>query len=246
MRIIKIGWLKYSDDRVFNGKIKNATITKRSSGKYWISLLIEEDIQQLPKSNNKIGIDLGITSYIVTSNGDKIINPKILYKYQDKLIQEQQKLSKKQKGSNNYEKQRIKIARIYEKIVNIRSDFQHKLSTNLINENQIIILESLNIKNMLKNHKLAKSILDCSWYSFIEMLQYKANWYGRDIIQIDQYFPSTKMCSNCSAINNDLTLSDREWHCNNCNAYHDRDINAAINILTVGITGSACIKAGNL
>jgi putative transposase len=243
VRIMKIGWLKFKDDRVFTGTIKSATISRNTTGKFYISILVEEPQVLISPVQKQVGIDLGITTYATLSDGNKIENPRILKQYEEKLAIEQQRLSKKKKGSNNYLKQRIKVSKIHEKITNVRKDFQQKLSTTLINENQVIVVEDLSVKNMVKNHCLAKAVSDCSWASFVRMLEYKADWYGRTVIKIDRFFPSTKLCSCCHHKNDNLTLADREWVCEVCKTKHDRDINAAVNILTVGTTGSACAVA---
>jgi putative transposase len=240
VRIGKVGWLKFKDNRVFTGTIKSATISRNTTGKFYISILTEEQQITLPTSTKQVGIDLGITTYATLSDGNKIDNPRILKQYEEKLAIEQQRLSKKKKGSNNYHKQQTKVAKVHEKITNVRKDFQQKLSTTIINENQVIVVEDLSVKNMVKNHCLAKAVSDCSWASFVKMLEYKAEWYGRTLIKIDRFFPSTKLCSCCHHKNDNLTLSDRIWSCEVCHTKHDRDINAAVNILTVGTTGSAC------
>lgn len=236
----KIGYVNFRVDRTFEGKIKTCTIKQVPSGKYFISVLFEDNTNDKPlkqiTEDTTIGIDLGIKDFCVISNGEKISNPKFLNKYLDKLKIEQQKLSKKQKDSKNREKQRLKVAKIHEKIVNIRKDFLHKLSTRLTNDNQIstICLETLNIKDMLKNKQLSRSISDVSWYSFIQMLEYKAKRNGINILKIGQFEPSTKLCT-CGYINHNLTLSDREWVCPICNAHHDRDILASNNIKNIAL-----------
>lgn len=191
----------------------------------------------MPKksNNNIIGIDLGIKDFLIDSEGNKINNPKTLQKYEQKLIKLQRKLSRQKLGSNNWRKTKLKLAKLHERIANIRLDFLHKLSTEIINENQVIISENLQVKNMIKNHKLAKSISDCSWSEFCRQLEYKAQWYGRIYHKIDTFFPSSKTCSECNYIKEDLKLSDREWICPECGVIHDRDINAARNIKIQGM-----------
>lgn len=219
-----------------DGKIKSATIRKHSSGKYYVSILVDKlDFEKLQPTASVVGIDLGIKDFCITSNSLKIENPHFLKESEKKLTHEQRKLSRKSRGSHNYEKQRIKLAKIHEKIVNQRTDFLQKLSTQLIRNYDIICLESLKVKNMVKNHKLAKSISDCSWSSFVNMLQYKADWYGRLISKIDTFYPSSKLCSECGFKLDNLTLDVREWTCSNCGTTHDRDINAANNILKEGL-----------
>ena len=183
-----------------------------------------------------VGIDLGIKDLLITSDGDKFENPKTLYKYEKKLAKEQRKLAKKKISSNNRNKQRIKVAKIYEKITNIREDYLHKISHKLIQDNQLIVSENLKISNMVKNHNLAKSILDCSWYELTRQLEYKAEWNGRKYVKIDTYFPSSQTCNVCGYKNSDTKdLSVREWDCPKCHTHHDRDVNAAINILNEGL-----------
>ncbi|EOA2583569.1 IS200/IS605 family element RNA-guided endonuclease TnpB [Enterococcus hirae] len=223
------------------GLIKSATISRHSSGKYYISLLCKEEIAELPKTNSAIGIDLGITDFAILSDSQKIDNNKFTSKMAKKLKREQRKLSRrallaKQKGINlfeasNYQKQKRKVARLHEKVMNQRTDFLNKLSTEIIKNHDIICIEDLNTKGMLRNHKLAKSISDVSWSSFVTKLQYKADWYGRKIIKVDKWFPSSQICSNCGHEDGKKSLKIREWTCPICHAHHDRDINASINIL---------------
>jgi putative transposase len=219
--------------RLPKGEIRQATISKKPSGKYFISILCETNENNKTKSeikeNTTIGLDLGIKDFIITSDGVKYGNNKYLKQSENKLSKAQRKLSRKTKGSKNREKQRIKVARIHEKIYNQRLDYLHKISSKLISENKTICIEDLNVKGMIKNHNLAKSISDVSWTKFIELLTYKAEWYGVNILQIGRFEPSSKMCT-CGFINKELKLSDREWICCKCNKHHDRDILAANNI----------------
>lgn len=216
-------------------KFNSVNVSKTPSGKYYATLQGEFNYNPLEQNDNQIGIDLGIKEFLITDNGIKIDNPKYLKKSLKKLKYEQKQLSKKNKGSNNRNKQRILVSLIHEKITNKRMDFLHKLSQKIVNENQVICLENLSVKNMIKNHKLAQSISDVSWSKFIEMLKYKSEWNGRQLIQIDRFYPSSKSCSECHYINDNLTLKDREWTCPSCGTNHDRDINAAKNILIQGI-----------
>jgi len=216
-------------------KFNSVNVSKTPSGKYFATLQGEFNYEPITQNDNKVGIDLGLKEFLITDTGIKIDNPKYLKKSLKKLKYKQKQLSKKIKGSNNRNKQRIIVSLIHEKITNKRMDFLHKLSQKIINENQVICLENLAIKNMIKNHKLAQSISDVSWSKLIEMLKYKSEWNDRQLVQIDRFYPSSKSCSECHYINDNLTLNDREWTCTSCGTNHDRDINAAKNILIQGI-----------
>lgn len=237
IKLPKLKWVKAKLHREFVGKIKSANISQEPSGKYFVSILVEIDKEAQPsQSNNKIGIDLGIKDLLITSNGDKIENAHILKKYEKKLIRQQRRLSRKVKGSNNRAKQRIKVARSHEKIYNTRVDYLHKITHKLINENQVIVSENLDVSKMMGKHSLAKQIQDCGWYELTRQLQYKSGWYGRQYIKIGRYVPSSQTCSCCGYINSKVKdLSVREWICPNCGEKHDRDINAAKNILNEGL-----------
>jgi len=235
----KIKNLKFSLDRKPIGEVKSSTISKTPTNKYFISVLVDTKLKhhQKPpiKEDTTIGIDLGIKDFIVTSNGDKTSNPKYLKNNLFQLKKLQHQTSKKKKGSNNRKKANLRVAKKHEKIHNLRTDFLHKLSSKLISENQTLCLEDLNVEGMLKNHKLAQSIQDCSWSKFVEFLKYKADWYGANVIQIGRFEPSSKICSQCGWINKELELKDRKWTCQECDVKHDRDINAAINIKDYGL-----------
>lgn len=218
-----------------DGKIKSATISKNPSGKYYISILVEQKIKELPKNEFAIGIDLGLTDFAITSDGVKYSNPRYLRKSLNKLAKEQRKLSKKKKGSKNKNKQRIKVAKLHEHISNQRKDFLHKLSSELINENQVICLEDLQVKEIQQNKNLAQSVSDVGWHEFRRQLEYKTKWYGRIISFVNKYYPSSQICSNCGNNTGKKSLDIREFDCPYCGRHHDRDINASINILHEGL-----------
>lgn len=232
--------------RKFNGTIKQCTISKSPSGDYYVSVLVDTIHLIKPKTGLVVGIDLGIKDFVITSDGYKYKNNRYTKTYAKKLKAAQQHLSRKVKGSNHYNKQKIKVARLHEKITNSRKDNLHKVSTDLINKYDVIVLEDLNVKGMIKNHKLSKHISDASWGSFVAMLQYKAAWNEKTIKIIDRWFPSSKTCGCCGYIKQNLSLKDREWTCPSCNSVLDRDFNAAKNILKEGLRNINNISAGTV
>jgi len=234
VKLPKIGVVKAELHRVFEGKLKTATISKSRTGKYYISILVDNG-KELPAKQpftevTTIGVDVGIKDFAVLSTGEKIENPKCLKSSLKRLKVLQKRVSRKQKGSKNREKAKQRLAVLHDKITNQRNDFQNKLSFRLVSENQAIALETLNVKGMIKNHHLAQAISDSAWSSFVIKLEYKAEWFGKTILRIGQFEPSSKVCNVCGYHKSDLTLKDREWTCPDCKTKHDRDINAAINI----------------
>lgn len=247
IKLPKIGHINAIIHQSINGLIKSATISRTPTGKYYVSLLVETIVEALPKTQSNIGIDLGLTDFIVLSDGSKVANPKFLAKLQDKLAREQKILAKRREvakadqrklsESRNYQKQKLKVAKVYEKITVTRKDFLHKLSFNLIKNHDVIATEDLNVKGMVKNKNLAKAISDSSWSTFTTMLAYKAEWYGKQVVKIDRWYPSSKTCSGCGHLltKAELPLSVRSWNCPSCLRENDRDLNASINILNQGL-----------
>lgn len=236
IKLPKVGYINIRVHRPVEGAIKSVTISKVPSGKYYASILVEcDEPEKLPVLNTKVGIDLGLKEFAITSDGEMIENPRYLRKSEKRLKKLQKDLSRKKKGSRNREKARIKLAKQHEKIANQRKDFLHKASKMLIDENQIICIEDLKVKNMINNHYLAKSITDASWSEFARILEYKSKWYGRDLVKIDAWYPSSQLCSVCGERTSQTkSLSVREWTCPHCGTHHERDVNAAMNILIAG------------
>lgn len=237
VKLPKIGKVDLCKNRTFNqatNKIVNCTVSKDSCGTYWCVVTVD-DLQEMPSKaeiskDSSVGIDLGIKDYAILSDGTKFSNPKHLENTKKKLAHLQKVLARKAKGSKNYEKMRIKVAKCHRKIANKRIDYLHNLSSYLVNNYKTICLEDLNVKGMVQNHHLARAIQDASWGEFTRQLQYKSDWNGDNIIYIGRFEPSSKTCHNCGYVNHDLKLSDRKWVCPQCGTKHDRDVNAAINI----------------
>ena len=235
IKLPKLGYVKVRQSMEI-GHINNVTVERTPTGKYFAVLNVEFEPVPKPNSGGKIGIDVGIKEFYSDSNGNMVPNPKHLEKSMRKLIREQRRLSRKEKGSSNRNKQRVKVALVHEKITNQRNDFLQKESTMLIRENQTICIEDLKVKNMMRNHRLAKAIASVSWSKFFDMLEYKATWYGNDIIRIPTMYPSSQTCS-CCGYKNPLVknLAVRNWECPECHTKHNRDTNAGINILSKGL-----------
>src|SRR6266478_4800679 len=221
-------------------KPTTVTVTKDTAGRYFVSILVVEEIKPLPTVATQVGLDLGLKSMVISSDGHTYGNPKFFARGEKKLARAQRRLSKKKKGSKNRAKARHKVARIHARIADRRRDYQHKLSTKLIRENQTICVESLQVKNMVKNHSLAKAISDVGWGEFVRQLEYKAAWYGRTLVKIDKWYPSSKRCFRCGHVLETLALDVRIWTCPQCATVHDRDVNAAKNILAAGLAVAAC------
>ena len=223
--------------REVKGKIGKVTITKTPSGKYFASVCTEEEYEMpFEKTNKSVGLDLGLKDLVTTSEEERFNNNHYTKKYESRLAHAQRHLSRKKKGSRGFESQRLKVARLHEKISNCRMDYLHKCSISIVRRYDVICIEDLNVKGMVKNHRLAKHISDASWYSFVSMLTYKAEWNDKKVVKIDRFYPSSQTCSICGHINKEAKdLSVREWECPSCHSHHDRDVNAAINILRVGL-----------
>src|SRR5699024_97036 len=237
IKLPKVGLVKLKQHKAFEGTIKSCTISMNKSGKYFVSILVKSEGKETKAVKRKIGIDLGISDFAITTNdlgkSVKHKNPKHLYKAEKKLKKAQRSLSRKQKGGKNRNKARIQVAKKHEKIANQRKDFLHKLTNKITNENQVIVIETLSSNNLMKNHKLAKSIGDVGWYEFVRQLEYKAKQKGRTIIKADRFYPSSQICSACGHRDGKKPLHIREWDCSNCGVHLDRDINASKNLLAL-------------
>ncbi|KXH78351.1 IS200/IS605 family element RNA-guided endonuclease TnpB [Sporosarcina sp. HYO08] len=246
VKLPKLGFVKFAKSREVEGRILNATIRRNPSGKYFVSILAETEVKPLPQTDSSIGIDVGLKDFAVLSDGTIYGNPKWFRKLEKKLAKAQRILSRRKKESSNWHKQRIKVARLHEKITNARIDYLHKTSTEIVKNHDVIGIEDLQVTNMLKNRKLAKAISEVSWSKFRTLLEYKAKWYGKKVLSVARNFPSSQLCSNCHYRNKDVkNLALREWTCPECGKHHDRDLNASINIrneaiqVTAGTAGLA-------
>ena len=235
IQLEKIGKVPFVQDRPIpiDSKFLSVTVSKNSLNQYFASILVETTVNELPKTGQTIGVDLGLKSFLVTSDNQEIENPRYFRKSQAQLKTAQRRLSKKQKGSNRRKKHKLKVAKIYQKAANQRSHFLHQVTNQLINENDVIVIEDLNVKGMIKNRKLAKSISDASFAMFRQQLTYKCDWYGKELVIADRFYPSSKTCSCCGQVKKTLTLSQRTYACDHCGLVIDRDLNASLNLKNI-------------
>jgi putative transposase len=224
-------------------KPSTVTVTKDTANRYFVSILVEEEIKPLPVVSKMVGLDLGLASMVVLSEGESIDNPRYFANDEQKLAKAQRRLAKKKQGSKNRAKARLKVARIHARIADRRRDYQHQLSSRIVHENQVICVESLAVKHMVKNHSLAKAINEVGWGEFVRQLDYKARWYRRTLVKIDRWYPSSKTCSACQHVLESLSLDERFWTCPACGTFHDRDVNAAQNVLAEGLSAAASGEA---
>ena len=226
--------IKWSRTIPRGAKVKSVTVSKEPSGRYFVSFLCEDSVAPKSKADKSIGLDWGLKDFVTTSDGEKVTAPKYYRRSEKKLAKAQRDLSRKEKGSKNRQKARVKVAKAHAKVANQRKDFLHKLSSKIVHENQVICVEDIAVKNLSRNRHLSKSIMDSGWGEFVRQLEYKSHWYGRSLVKVDRFFPSSKTCSHCGCIKDHLNLSERNWTCSDCGAVHDRDYNASVNIKAEG------------
>ena len=246
IKLPKLGLVRFAKSREVDGRIINATIRRNPSGKFFVSILVETQVEQYKKTGSSIGVDVGLKDFATLSDGTIYKNPRFFRTIEEKLAKAQRILSRRQLGSSNWNKQKTKVARLHEKIANARKDMLDKISTEIVKNHDIIGIEDLSIKNMLKNHHFAKAISEVSWSQFRTMLEYKAKWYGKQVVSVAKNFPSSQLCSDCGHKHKDVkNLALREWTCSACQSQHQRDLNASINLrnealrLTAGTAGIA-------